>query len=158
MRICAYTVEILFFTAFQAVLLFSGRHNMKAYDVLLIDDEKPFTDTVKAELEKAGIGAATANCKGEVFYCLEKKHQDGENFYLIVMDMHCKFITHDELKSVINSLDGVMPHILFATGADKMLQKNIGGEDFKPKLLLERMLKALLNHPSMAEKIKNRCC
>lgn len=131
---------------------------MKAYDVLLIDDEKSFTDTVQAELEKAGIKAATANCKGEVFHCLEKKDQDGESFFLIVMDMHCKFITQEELKSVINSLGGVMPHMLFSTGADKMLQKNIGGETFRPKLLLERILKVLLTHPSMAEKINNRCC
>ena len=127
---------------------------MKAYDVLLIDDDKEFSDIVKAELLKAGINAVSANCKGEVFDCLERKHKGGESFYLIVMGMHCKFITHEEVKGVLESMGEVMPHILFATSADKMLQKNIGGDSFKPKLLLERILGALLTHPVMADKIK----
>lgn len=127
---------------------------MKAYDLLLIDDDKEFTDIVKAELLKAGINAASATCKGEAFDCLERKHKGGESFYLIVLGMHCKFITHDELKSVLEGMGEIMPHILFATSADKMLQKNMGGDTFKPKLLLERILNALLNHPAMSEKIK----
>jgi CheY-like chemotaxis protein len=127
---------------------------MKAYDLLLIDDDKEFSDIVKAELLKAGINTASAACKGEVFDCLERKHKGNESFYLIVMDMHCKFITHEEVRTVLEGMGEVMPHILFATSADKMLMKNIGGETFKPKLLLERILNALLTHPVMADKIK----
>ncbi len=152
-----YTLKSCVFAFFVMQHVFREAF-MKAYDVLLIDEDKSFTETVRTELQKAGIGAASANCKGEAFYCLEKKHQDGENFYLVVMDMHCKFITPDEVKSVINSLGGVMPHLLFSTSADKMLQKNIGGDAFKPKLLLERMLKILINHPSIAGKIDRSCC
>jgi DNA-binding response OmpR family regulator len=122
---------------------------MKAFDILIIDADNSFTDIVKQELKHAGIGADTAHCKGEVFAKIEAKNAAEESFFLIVMDMHCKFITADEIKAVIRNLDMVMPHMLFSTNADKMLQKNTAGEPFRPKLLMERILKTLLTHPSM---------
>ena len=124
---------------------------MKAYEILLIDEDYAFTQSVQNELLKIGVLASYASSKEEIIDNIRQKCETGKNYYLIVIDMHCEFITHEELREITFSFGTIMPCVLYSTSADKILQRTAGRETFKPKLILTRLLNALLMHPDISE-------